>query len=243
MLLGNFLLKTSAHKHLVAHIWRHREKTEREAASLFANLGKAMREVGLPDGLVAMADQASEDEIDHARRCCSIIRECRESVDPLQARPRPLLGPASLGLAQQALYTSAAMGCITETLSTALLLEMRKRMDAEIIDETVRAILGDEVNHSRLGWTHLALVSKSSDVSFLGAYLPRMLEPVLVGESEESSEKKPEQCDVYGFGILPQQTVHSVFEQTLHEVILPGFEEFGVPTDSAHKWSQEMFRS
>ena len=76
MLLGYFLLSQSPHKDLVGHIWREREKTEREAASLFAELGKGMRACGLPNDLVAMANEASDDEIDHARRCREIIAEC-----------------------------------------------------------------------------------------------------------------------------------------------------------------------
>lgn len=241
MLLGNFLLKQFEHRHLVAQIWREREKTEREAASLFGQLGKAMREVGLPNDLAAMAEQASEDEVEHAGRCRSIIESCGEAVNPLEARERGLLGPMAWATSERALYTSAAMGCITETLSTALLLEMKKRLDSEIIDKTVRSILGDEVNHSRLGWAHLAYVSQSSDVAFLGAYLPNMLEPVLSAESEEASEKKPQHCDLYGYGVLPRQTVREVFKQTLEEVILPGFEEFGVPTEAADAWKKQRF--
>ena len=241
MLLGNFLLSQFKHKDLVAQIWREREKTEREAASLFGQLAQAMGRVSLPEGLVEMAQQASEDEVEHAGRCRSIIESCGEEVNPLSARERGLLGPAAWGTADRALYTSAAMGCITETLSTALLLEMKKRLDSEIIEKTVRSILGDEVNHSRLGWAHLAYVSQSRDVAFLGEYLPNMLEPVLIGESEEASEQKPQHCDLYGYGVLPRQTVQEVFKQTLQEVILPGFEEFGVPVVAANRWTKQKF--
>ena len=243
MLLGNFLLKQFKHKHLVAQIWREREKTEREAASLFGQLGKAMREVNLPNGLAAMAEEASEDEVEHAGRCRAIIAACDEEVNPLVARKRGLLGPRAWSSEDRALYTSAAMGCITETLSTALLLEMKKRLDSEIIEQTVRSILGDEVNHSRLGWAHLAYASQSRDVGFLGDYLPNMLEPVLSGESEEASENKPQHCDLYGYGILPRETVQQVFKQTLEEVILPGFEEFGVPSAPAQAWKKQKFNA
>ena len=61
-------------------------------------------------------------------------------------------------------------------------------MEAPIIEKTVRAILGDEVNHSRLGWTHLAYYTQSSEADFLGEYLPSMFEALLIAESEESSE-------------------------------------------------------
>ena len=241
MLLGNFLLSQSPHKDLVAQIWREREKTEREAASLFASLGEGMRACGLPENLVAMAEEASTDEIDHAGRCRDIIAECEFKGPLLDARSRGLMGPRDLPLKQRVLYTSAAMGCVTETLSTALLLEMKKRMDAPIIEKTVRAILGDEVNHSRLGWTHLAYYTQSSEADFLGKYLPGMFEALLIAESEEATEQRPEHCEVYGLGVLPRLTVERVFKQTLEEVIIPGFEEFGVPTQSSHAWCRERF--
>ncbi len=243
MLLGNFLLSKSPHKELVAQIWREREKTEREAASLFASLGQGMRECGLPEDLVAMAEEASEDEIDHASRCREIIAECEFKGPLLDAKSRGLMGPSDLSHGQRVLYTSAAMGCVTETLSTALLLEMKKRMDAPIIEKTVRAILGDEVNHSRLGWTHLAYYTQSAEADFLGVYLPKMFEALLIAESEEASEKRPEHCEVYGLGVLPRLTVERVFKQTLEEVILPGFEEFGVPTRLSHDWCRNRFSS
>ena len=243
MLLGNLLLSQSPHKDLVAHIWRERERTEREAASLFAELGRGMRTCGLPDDLVAMAEDASADEIDHASRCRDIIAECEFKEPLLDAQSRGLLGPRDLTLEKRVLYTSAAMGCVTETVSTALLLEMKKRMDAPIIEKTVRAILGDEVNHSRLGWTHLAYYTQSAEADFLGPYLPRIFESLLIAESEEASEKSPEHCDVYGLGVLPRQTVERVFKQTLQEVILPGFEEFGVSTELSHDWCRQRFRS
>ena len=241
MLLGDLLLSQSPHKELVGQIWREREKTEREAASLFKHLGQGMRECGLPEDLVAMAEDASEDEIDHASRCREIIAECEFNEPLLEAKPRGLLGPKNLPLAKRVLYTSAAMGCVTETMSTALLLEMKKRMDAPVIEKTVRAILGDEVNHSRLGWTHLAYYTQTAEADYLGEYLPRMFESLLIAESEESSEKRPEHCDVYGLGVLPRLTVERVFKQTLEEVIMPGFEEFGVPMQLSHAWCRTRF--
>ena len=243
MLLGDFLLSQSPHKYLVGHIWREREKTEREAASLFAELALGMRQCGLPENLVAMAQEASDDEIDHASRCRDIIAECQFKEPLLDAKARGLLGPRDFSLEKRVLYTSAAMGCVTETVSTALLLEMKKRMDAPIIEKTVRAILGDEVNHSRLGWTHLAYYTQTAEADFLGAYLPRIFESLLIAESDEASDKRPEHCDVYGLGVLPRLTVERVFKQTLEEVILPGFEEFGVPTELSHAWCRDRFGS
>lgn len=243
MLLGNVLLSQSPHKELVAQIWREREKTEREAASLFANLAEGMRRCGLPSDLAAMADEASEDEIDHAGRCREIIAECAFQGPMLEAGTRGLMGPLEWSLENRVLYTSVAMGCVTETLSTALLLEMKKRMDAPIIEKTVRAILGDEVNHSRLGWTHLAYHCQRGEADFLGDYLPRMFEALLIAESEEASEQRPEHCEVYGLGILPRLRVEEVFKETLEEVILPGFEEFGVPTQASHTWCRQRFKS
>lgn len=202
-----------------------------------------MEELGLPSGLVSMATDASNDEIDHAGRCRAIIESCGESVEALLARERGLLGPQTWGLAQRALYTSVAMGCITETLSTALLLEMRKRMDSDIIEETVRAILGDEVNHSRLGWTHLAYISANSDVSFLSEFLPKMLEPVLSGERGESLEQSGGDSAMVGYGVLPKKQVDDIFEETLQEVIFPGLESNGVSATAARAWSQSRFRT
>ena len=55
-------------------VWQRRERTEREAASLFAHLAVMLNNLNLPPALVQLAARASKEEASHALDCRRIIQ-------------------------------------------------------------------------------------------------------------------------------------------------------------------------
>ena len=103
-----------------AEVWLIRERTEHEVAAIFARLARDLSATGAPSELVRRADVCSEDEKVHAVHCRNIVEALEPGRAPLVPNLHIVLGTPHLTVAQRALYTSVALGCITESLSAAL---------------------------------------------------------------------------------------------------------------------------
>jgi len=223
-LLGHLLL-TKTDDEVAADIWRVRERTEHEAAALFARLASDMSEAGVPDTLVTLAKRSSDDERTHAGHCRRIVDELSVGHDPLEPDLDIVLGNERTPL-RRALYTSVALGCITETLSTALLIEMRPHARLGVLRDGLDAILADEVRHSRLGWAHLAFEAERGEVSWLDASVPAMVRDALA--ADVPPDAGPGVRDLRALGILARADVKRIFELTFETTIVPGLARFGV---------------
>lgn len=206
----------------VGEAWRYRERVEREAAILFDDLATGLAEVGWP-GLAERAAVAAADERRHAARCRDIVDACLLDRAPLPlARHR--LGPSSLGRRDQVLFASVAVGCVTETLSCALLLEMRQGIELEPVRVAVEEIVRDEIEHSRLGWAHLAAEAARGDVAWLAPHVEAMRRAALTHDVEP-----PRLGDDLGaYGILSAARVAVTVDAAWRDIVVPGLALHGV---------------
>jgi len=188
-----------------AQAWRVRERTEHEASALFRRLAADLQAAAAPVELSALATRAAEDERRHAVHCRRIIDALVPGLAPLPPDLTMHLGPTSSAAADRALYASVALGCVTESLSTALLIELRPRAEAGVVREALDVILEDEVRHSRLGWAYLAHEASRRDVAFLAPAVPAMLHAALEAESASMGPAlgDDEKDGRRGWGILP----------------------------------------
>lgn len=212
----------------IAATWRHRERIEREAAALFDRLTLDLEAINLPQ-LASRVAEAATDERRHALLCRDIVDACARRGPPLPPLPvRPLrVGLPGLDRRHGTLYTSVAMGCITETLSCALLLAMRDGVEFTPVVAAVDEIAKDEVEHGRLGWAHLAAEAARGDVAWLAPHIAAMREAALTHEIAEH----PVAEDLSAYGVLARATVDEVVDRTWAEVIVPGLTRAGVIVD------------
>jgi hypothetical protein len=218
-------------RRVVARVWRSRETTEREAAQLFADLAHDLQGLGADPSLVSRARKAERDEMRHAVRCSEIVASFESEPSVPDPPDRLRLGPIQLGPAKRALFASVALCCVTETLSTALLLEMRNRAADALVRRTVHEILRDEVEHARVGWAHLAIEARRRNSSWLAPYVPGMLAAAVRGDLASSSDDLGQ--DLSAYGILPRPDVRRVLRDVAADVLLPGLERFDVDTTPA----------
>ncbi len=234
---------------LAAEYWREREHVEVVAASLFSTLQEAMTGANAPRSLVGLAEEAVVDELDHADRCTALVRRLRgEEPGSLTAPTSPLprtlrrlrLTPDSFGDASDTegtahpktwsvrdmtLYTAVGVGCVTESLSTALLGTIQDQATHPLVAETAHHILRDEIRHARLGWAYLEHYAKGADPSWLAPHIPALIDAAIV---EESTPDPMSQGRLVGFGVLAPAQVEHICQQTIDEVIMPGLRHFGV---------------
>lgn len=215
----------------VFRIWRNRLKIEYEAAALFAQLGRELAlHYGEQDEVVRLCQNAETEELTHAKMCIEIIKYSGEAPEFKYEKDEIQLGPEGLTSSQKIVYTSLALSCVTETLSTALLTEMSKVAEPGLIKETVHQILKDEVKHSRIGWAELSRSHKSQNLSWVQPYIALMVRQALQADIEPMLSREEAKDDLSAWGILnPRQASH-IMEDTIAQVIRPGLKIFGLQT-------------
>lgn len=214
-----------------AQFWWQRERVEVEAATLFRALAPQIAMNGHV-ALAALSHEAHEDELRHADLCRTLVNALRGEramaavSREMEKEPDLQMGPTHLDDAQRALYASVALGCVTETLSVALLIEIEKRAQHELVQQTAHGILVDEIRHSRLGWAYLEFASTAGDVRWLGAHVDSMLVAALGEETGEATLGVEGSLEAYG--VLGRSLAREVCETAIKQIILPGLARVGV---------------
>lgn len=218
----------------VGRLWAFRAEAELEAAARFAKIGRELDALAAPQMVVDLAGEAVADERRHHERCAELA--LRFGCDDFGCIERPAASPTN-GVTpnpRSLLLEVIAMSCVTESLSTALLIEMRTRAEDRNVRRVVSEILRDEVQHARLGWAHLAAQSGAIDVAFVGPHLPAMLAATVQEEMFEGGRGPGD--DLGPFGGLPRSVRRETFVATMQGVVFPGLRRFGIDTLEAERW-------
>jgi hypothetical protein len=135
-----------------------------------------------------------------------------------------VLGPPALSPRDRALYAAVAIGCVTESLSCALLLELRAAASHPLVAATVEEIVRDEIEHARIGWALLAAEAERRDVSWLAEHVPAMA-TAAVADDVSGMAGAPA---LAGLGVLPRPRIRALVEETWRSVIGPGLARHGI---------------
>ncbi len=206
-----------------ARVWRTRETIEREAALVFDAIAVELDRHAATT-LATRARRAAEDERRHASRCRALVEALDTAAGPAAAPRALVLGPLDLEPRDRALYAAVALGCVTESLSCALLLALRETATHELVVQTVDHIVRDEIEHARVGWAVLETEAARRDVSWLAAHVPAMRRAAVT----EDVEPMTGDDDLSGLGVLPRARVQELVSETWATVIGPGLARHGV---------------
>lgn len=215
-----------------AHFWWQRERVEVEAASLFSALAPGIAAAGHAE-LAALSNEAHEDELRHADLCRSLVDALRGDHEiamvsrELKGESQALLGPRHLSAEQRTLFAAVALGCVTETLSVALLIEIEKRAQHELVQQTAHEILRDEIRHSRLGWAYLEYASSLGSVSWLGVHIDEMIRAALNDEAPAESALGME-GSLEAYGVLGRGLAREVCQTAIAQIVVPGLARAGL---------------
>jgi hypothetical protein len=210
---------------------------ECEAQARFSRLALWLEQLGTPSTLVELARRSAADEGRHAAHCAGLALGYGMPVP--QEAPEGLreIAPRSLTLPQRTLYELVAACCVAETVSVGVLMRLRPVAGPEPLRAVLHELLQDEVVHSRLGWAYLAHVAPSQDVAFLGHFLPDMIEATAAEAGQLTAPSAvDEEVVLLSHGVLPHAERRALFASAMRDVVLPGLEQYGVPTGPARLW-------
>jgi len=138
----------------LARTWLRDALEEHASIAAFARFTLHLLEVGAPPELVARAQQASLDEIHHARTCFAFAERYGGGA---QGPSRLAVHDAmrELTLAEIAAL-AAEEGCVGETLGAALAAEQLAVARDPEVAAALRKIARDEARHAELAWRFVA---------------------------------------------------------------------------------------
>jgi hypothetical protein len=226
---------------LIAQVWAVRHGVETGASLRFAALSQGMRAAGAPATLVELATRASADEVRHAAHCADILRSRQAEVPPPETRLL-FFGPRDLGPEQRLTYEVVAQSCISETESMATLVTLLDAASDDHLKNVLQELARDEVQHARLGWAYLAWAKDRLDLSFLAGFLPAM---ATAATGEDLFQPGPPEADdpaLLRSGVVPKRDRRRIYLETLHSVVIPGFEEFRIDTGPLRRWAEDKQR-
>ncbi|MHB8420279.1 MAG: hypothetical protein ACYDCL_19575 [Myxococcales bacterium] len=206
---------------------------EHEATARFAAYAVRLEAQGAPSLFLAEMRKASADEARHLEICLSVAR--RYGAGPIEL-PDEDFSVRGADDGERLLADVVASCCFSETLNVSLLAASVKAASDREIQEATRALLADEVDHSRLGWAYLAWARGLGQGERLGDRLPRMLASVTLPLLFAETPPLPDEARLLDFGDLPLRTRRELFFETVREVILPGLAAHGTPTEGAQRW-------
>jgi len=227
----------------VARLWRRRAENERKTSQTFAALARLLDEQSASSPVRELAREAVSDELRHAEICEQVAQRYAAggvtAVDdagtesPLAAPDAPHFHGCTRE--QSGLLFVVQQCCLNETLAAAYLRSCLERAHGPVARDAVRALLRDEVTHSRLGWAHLASDHlDGADRALVAEALPGLLQTIVriwLADPEGLHATAPE-----GHGSLPPAVLESVVWEAVEVLVLPGLAHVGVDARGGAAW-------
>ncbi|MEE2787537.1 MAG: hypothetical protein VX589_09375 [Myxococcota bacterium] len=220
----------------VGHTWAHRASSKAVASLRLAALSNALRAHQAPQDTVSVCHRSAIEAQKHAQACLKIAESFGQTVDIESVqRPGPL-APATLTIEHRILYELVAISCIQETLSGAVMGQVYQQAQYPPVKLTAHVIFKEGIWHSRLGWDFLGKVSQEGPITWLSVHLIELLELTADHELRRGVLSGPDQPEKAAYGQLSTAAAHRIFKDVINQVVLPGFESFGIDIEQGRMW-------
>lgn len=217
----------------LANRWAYRANLEHAAAARFRQLADRMAAAKLAPVLVTIANRAVDQERVHVGLCAEIAERFGAKVE-LPEIVLEEIAPASMEMRDRVVYEMVAFCCITETANASVVSASADDVDDAAIRRSVKTILADEVQHSRLGWQFLATHPLDANQrAWLGSYLPDMLEGTIRADLFSPQPIVGDEATMQKYGTLPVEGRRWAFLVGMREVCLPGMARAGIDVRAA----------
>lgn len=144
---------SAALRQRIARAWLDDALAEHASVAAFARATLELLAVGAPPTLVADAQRAGLDEIEHARLCFSLAG--RYGGEAVQPGPLQIPPPRPAGLARLAADTFAE-GCLGETIAALAAQRAARGVADPVVKAALERLADDETRHAALAWSTVA---------------------------------------------------------------------------------------
>jgi len=230
------LIVNSTYNHDVGIEWIQQAEAEHASVASFARHTLQLMSIGAPPELLTASQEASMDEIRHAKMCYGIAGVFLDS----DVSPGPLDVDGSLkNIGIKDIIRSVIQdGCIGETLSAIEAHFRAYHAKDDAVKSTLTRIAADETRHAQLAWdTVVWITEKYSEYQPLAKETFRaelMRQHTVIKQPLHSTLCTDSTKDDYlkAFGIIPQSERNKVRRAGIKDVIEPiynaGFNQFSL---------------
>lgn len=209
----------------IGRAWIEHAASERaEAASLSHVAAIVLERTASPD-LCWLAVRAASDELRHAALCVRVARAYDAAHDRLPETryfaPTAVAVPEKHAPALRVL----AQCCIQETLAAAYLERAYADSVAPLPRAVLRLLLGDEIDHGRIGYAFAATLDDSERAA-LRAPLAVLLDRCV--DTWRSRARALPPIPAPEHGVLAAATIEQTIEDAVEHLVLPGLREVGL---------------
>jgi hypothetical protein len=211
----------------VAAYWFRRAEGEMTSWVGFGHVLDDLRALGSPGPVRELAERAVEDEHRHALWCRDWAVHFGHpggDVVPRSLEPVRFRGATD---AQNRLLR-VLLCCFTETVGCFILREVRRVVTHPELRQLNQRHLADEIQHSRVGWGHLASVTPR-ERAWLRGWVPTVLGVLPEACCEGPEEERPE---LVPFGYFTPSLLTRAHAEAVEQVILPGLSRLGLRESS-----------
>jgi hypothetical protein len=203
----------------LAGLWQADARDEHASVAAFARATLELLAVGAPPDLVAASQQASLDEIRHARACLTIAAAY---AAPREPGPLPALAPRDGGLVALACNTFLE-GCVGETIAAIAARRAARRCEVDPIRDALLEIAEDEARHAELAWATVAWAVRTGGPD-VAAALRALAAELLAHPTSEATDQGPDALApavLAAHGRLPAQALATARSDAWDDVIAP----------------------
>jgi hypothetical protein len=226
----------SHQRDLLGAYWCHRARSELRVAHAFRIIQEELTHVGASPIVIEMLAESIDDEHRHSELCRRLAERyggAKVDIGDVASPDLPTFEGASRAL--RAALRVTAMCCINETIATVWLKACFERSRAPLARAANHLHLREEMKHARLGWAHLASPSVTPQIkASIAARLPSLLRanvPLWYRDEEPHLQG----TDFEDHGILSTAQTKTVVLAAVDDVVLPGFREVSVTTDTTRQ--------
>jgi hypothetical protein len=225
-----------ADRERLARIWIARAAMERRVADSFEVVAAALERLGAASDLVALARRAIDDEYRHTE--LSRVVASRFAGRELPTPERLVLEvPKHKGAPRALRDTLFVVGqCVlNETTASAFLETCLAHAEGELAKCALRELFSDEIEHGRMGWTHLAAVGDETRAKVSEWILPMAYLNLRQWQIETPYDAN-HPVALAAHGAPPAGVIHSALVDALRDLIVPGFQSLGMQTGPLEAW-------
>lgn len=219
----------------IGQLWQGRATSELRVGAQFQRLTRELRAQSASLELCARLEQAAVDEAHHAELCSTMASRygvVAATAHPGEAPPLVRFGDADERLSL--LLHVVLLSCINEGVSTFYLRDAMKHSRVKVARAALRQLLSDDVQHARIGWTHLA----SPAVTGADKKLLALALPTLLRLSRETWTTVPARSEPWfvEHGCPGLAVAQRAFSDAVRELVLPGMGHVDVDVAPATRW-------
>jgi hypothetical protein len=225
--------------------WKGRMVNEHASAQVWASLLPQAMRAAVPPALLVGLPAAASDELRHAEQCAGVVLALGGDARAPLPTLMPLPQHDDVGPLEGFLRNILSVGCLSETVAVALIRAEHAELAPGPLRELLGAILADEIQHARLGWTALGLIAPKLDAAakartqaYLAVALAHQIEhelPLLPVVSLPDDPALPQ------LGVCAGADARRLFFDCVEGAILPPLAGLGF--DAAGAWAEARRRA